>query len=73
SAASEVYKRQPLPLKSGPHGVSVPSSLEALILVAALRAVARVSPQQPVAISSMVAGEARMDVRVRAPPPRVRN
>ncbi|RKH15215.1 hypothetical protein D7V97_00965 [Corallococcus sp. CA053C] len=72
-AAAGRVPRLPLPLKSGPQGVSVPSSLEALILVAALRAVARVSPEQPVAISSMVAGEARMDVRVRAPPPRVRN
>ncbi|MBN8229593.1 hypothetical protein JYK02_18955 [Corallococcus macrosporus] len=65
--------RLPLPVKAGPQGLAVPSSLEALILVAALRAVARLSPAQPEAISSMVAGDARMDVRVRAPAPRVRN
>ncbi|RKH19073.1 hypothetical protein D7X74_07915 [Corallococcus sp. CA047B] len=72
SAAGRV-PRLPLPIKSGPHGVSVPSSLESLILVAALRAVARLSPTQTEALSSMVAGEARMDVRVRAPAQRVRN
>ncbi|MHA7627729.1 hypothetical protein [Corallococcus sp. M7] len=65
--------RLPLPVKAGPQGLSVPSSLESLILVAALRAVARLSPSQPEALSSMVAGDARMDVRVRAPAPRVRN
>ncbi|GMU00676.1 hypothetical protein KH5H1_47960 [Corallococcus caeni] len=65
--------RLPLPVKAGPQGLAVPSSLEALILVAALRAVARLTPSQPEAISSMVAGDARMDVRVRAPAPRVRN
>lgn len=65
--------RLPLPVKAGPQGLTVPSSLEALILVAALRAVARLSPAQPEALSSMVAGDARMDVRVRAPAPRVRN
>ncbi|RKH57839.1 hypothetical protein [Corallococcus aberystwythensis] len=65
--------RLPLPVKAGPQGLSVPSSLEALILVAALRAVARLTPSQPEALSSMVAGDARMDVRVRAPAPRVRN
>ncbi|RYZ38941.1 MAG: hypothetical protein EOO71_22015 [Myxococcaceae bacterium] len=72
SAAGRV-PRLPLPIKSGPRGVGVPSSLESLILVAALRAVARLSPHQTEALSSMVAGEARMDVRVRAPAQRVRN
>jgi hypothetical protein len=72
-AAAGRAPRLPLPLKAGPQGLTVPSGLEALILVAALRAVARLSPDQPEALSSMVAGDARMDVRVRAPAPRVRN
>ena len=65
--------RVPLPLKTGPEGIDVPSPLESLVLVAALRAVARLSPTQREVLSNVVAGDAQMQVRVRAPAPRVRN
>jgi hypothetical protein len=44
-----------------------------VLLVAALRAVARLSPEQQEVLSTVVAGEAQMEVRVRAPVPRVRH
>jgi hypothetical protein len=72
SAAGRV-PRLPMPLKTGPEGISVPSPVEALLLVAALRAVARLSPDQQEVISTVVAGDAQMEVRVRAPAPRVRH
>ncbi|MCP3168838.1 hypothetical protein [Myxococcus qinghaiensis] len=65
--------RLPMPLKTGKDGVGVPSSVEALLLVAALRAVARLSPEQQEVLSSVVAGDARMEVHVRAPTPRLRH
>ncbi|WNZ62992.1 hypothetical protein QEG98_04105 [Myxococcus sp. MxC21-1] len=65
--------RLPLPLKTGPDGISVPSPLESLVLVASLRAVARLSPEQREVLSSVVAGDEQMQVRVRAPAPRVRH
>lgn len=72
SAAGRV-PRLPMPLKTGPDGISVPGPVEALVLVAALRAVARLSPEQQEVLSTVVAGEAQMEVRVRAPAPRVRH
>ncbi|MCE9669192.1 hypothetical protein LY474_15370 [Myxococcus stipitatus] len=72
-AAARRVPRLPMPLKTGRDGVSVPSTVEALVLVATLRAVARLSPEQDEVHSSVVAGEERMDVRVRAPTPRVRH
>ncbi len=65
--------RLPLPLKTGPDGIGVPSPLESLVLVAALRAVARLSPTQQEVLSNVVAGDEQMQVRVRAPAPRVRH
>jgi hypothetical protein len=65
--------RLPMPLKTGPEGISVPNPTEAVLLVAALRAVARLSPAQQEVLSTVVAGEAQMEVRVRAPAPRVRH
>jgi hypothetical protein len=72
SAAGRV-PRLPMPLKTGPDGISVPNPIEAVLLVAALRAVARLSPDQQEVLSTVVAGEAQMEVRVRAPAPRVRH
>ncbi|MBZ4395735.1 hypothetical protein [Myxococcus sp. AS-1-15] len=65
--------RLPMPLKTGAGGVGVPSTVEALLLVATLRAVARLGPEQQEVLSSVVAGDARMEVHVRAPKPRVRH
>jgi hypothetical protein len=65
--------RLPLPLKTGASGVSMPSPVEALVLVAALRAIARLSPTQREALSTVVAGSEQMAVRVLAPQPRMLN
>ena len=66
--------RLPMPLKTGPDGISVPNPMEAVLLVAALRAVARLSPAQQEVLSTVVAGGgAQMEVRVHAPAPRVRH
>ncbi|HYH96468.1 hypothetical protein [Hyalangium sp.] len=65
--------RLPLPLKTGPSGLSMPSPVEALVLVATLRAVARLDLNQREAISTVVAGEEQMSVRVVAPQPRLRH
>nr|AHE14557.1 hypothetical protein asmbl_13 [uncultured bacterium] len=65
--------RLPMPLKTGPDGIGVPGPVEALVLVAALRAVARLSPEQQEVLSTVVADDAQMEVRVRAPVPRVRH
>ena len=65
--------RLPMPLKTSPEGISVPNATEAVLLVAALRAVARLSPTQQEVVSTVVAGDAQMEVRVRAPAPRVRH
>ena len=72
-AAAGRAPRLPLPLKTGPSGVSKPSLVEALVLVATLRAVARLDVTRREALSTVVAGEEQMAVRVLAPPPRVRN
>ncbi|MDY7225861.1 hypothetical protein [Hyalangium rubrum] len=65
--------RLPLPLKTGPSGIAVPSTVEALVLVATLRAVARLAPTRREAISTVVSGNEQMAVRVIAPQPRMRN
>jgi hypothetical protein len=72
-AAAGRVPRLPMPLKTGPDGIGVPGPVEALVLVAALRAVARLSPEQQEVLSTVVAGDAQMEVRVRAPAPRVRH
>ncbi|MCP3100934.1 hypothetical protein LZ198_18845 [Myxococcus sp. K15C18031901] len=72
-AAAHRVPRLPMPLKTGREGVGVPTTLEALVLVATLRAVARLTPEQDEVHSSVVAGDERMEVRVRAPTPRVRH
>jgi hypothetical protein len=72
-AAAGRVPRLPMPLKTGPDGIGVPNPVEALVLVAALRAVARLSPEQQEVLSTVVAGDAQMEVRVRAPAPRVRH
>jgi hypothetical protein len=72
-AAAGRVPRLPLPLKTGPSGVSMPSLVEALVLVATLRAVARLDLTRREALSTVVAGDEQMVVRVLAPPPRVRN
>ncbi|HEX8700859.1 MAG TPA: hypothetical protein VF815_18585 [Myxococcaceae bacterium] len=72
-AAAGRVPRLPLPLKTGPSGILVPSTVEALVLVATLRAVARLAPTRREALSTVVAGDAQMAVRVLAPPPRLRN
>lgn len=72
-AAAGSAPRLPLPLKTGASGLSVPSTVEALVLVAALRAVARLSPTRREALSTIVAGTEQMVVRVLAPAPRLRN
>lgn len=72
-AAAGRAPRLPLPLKTGPSGVSMPSLVEALVLVATLRAVARLDLTRREALSTVVAGEEQMSVRVLAPQPRVRN
>jgi hypothetical protein len=72
-AAAGRAPRLPLPLKTGPGGLTVPSTIEALVLLAALRAVARLDPNQREALSTVVAGSEQMAVRVIAPPPRMRN
>lgn len=72
-AAAHRVPRLPMPLKTGKDGVGVPSTVEALLLVAVLRAVARLSPEQQEVLSSVVAGDARMEVHVRAPTPRLRH
>jgi hypothetical protein len=51
----------------------MPSLVEALVLVATLRAVARLDLTRREALSTVVAGDEQMVVRVLAPPPRVRN
>jgi len=72
-AAAGSVPRLPLPLKTGPAGILVPSTVEALILVASLRAIARLAPTRREALSTLVAGDAQMSVRVLAPQARVRN
>ena len=72
-AAAGRVPRLPLPLKTGPSGIAVPSTLEALVLVATLRAIARLAPTRREALSTIVAGDGQMVVRVLAPQPRVRN
>jgi hypothetical protein len=72
-AAAGRAPRLPLPLKTGPSGLSMPSPLEALVLVATLRAVARLNPDRREALSTVVSGTDQMAVRVLAPPPRMRN
>ena len=72
-AAAGRAPRLPLPLKTGPAGLSMPSLVESLVLIATLRAVARLNLTQREAISTVVAGEEQMSVRVLAPQPRVRN
>jgi hypothetical protein len=72
-AAAGRAPRLPLPMKTGPSGLSMPSLLEALVLVATLRAVARLDLSRREALSTVVAGEEQMAVRILAPPPRVRH
>lgn len=72
-AAAGRAPRLPLPLKTGPSGLSMPSPLEALVLVATLRAVARLDPNRREALSTVVSGTEQMSVRVIAPQPRLRN
>ncbi|WP_225408307.1 hypothetical protein [Stigmatella hybrida] len=72
-AAAHRAPRLPLPLKTGPSGLSVPSTVEAVVLIAALRAMARLTPSRREVVSTLVAGEEQMAVRVVAPAPRVRN
>jgi hypothetical protein len=72
-AAAGRAPRLPLPMKTGPSGLTMPSPLEALILVATLRAVARLDPSQREALSTLVAGTEQMAIRVVAPSPRMRN
>jgi hypothetical protein len=72
-AAAGRVPRLPLPMKTGPSGLSKPSLVEALVLVATLRAVARLDLSRREALSTVVAGEEQMAVRVLAPPPRMRN
>ncbi|HET9449396.1 MAG TPA: hypothetical protein VFO83_00865 [Aggregicoccus sp.] len=72
-AAAGRVPRVPLPLKTGPAGIGLPSAVEVLVLVATLRAVARLSPEQREAVSQVVAPDGEMRVRVLAPPPRVKN
>jgi len=72
-AAAGRVPRLPLPMKTGPAGLSKPSLMEALVLVATLRAVARLDPSRREALSTVVAGEEQMEVRVLAPPPRMRH
>ena len=72
-AAAGRVPRLPLPMKTGPEGLSKPSLVEALVLIATLRAVARLDLSQREALSTVVAGEEQMAIRVLAPPPRVRN
>jgi len=72
-AAAGRAPRLPLPLKTGPSGLSMPSLVEALVLVATLRAVARLDLTRREAVSTVVAGEEQMSVRVLAPQARVRN
>ncbi|MBN1206428.1 MAG: hypothetical protein JXB05_16070 [Myxococcaceae bacterium] len=72
-AAAGRAPRLPLPLKTGPSGITVPSAVEALVLVATLRAVARLDPSRQEAVSTVVAGNEQMAVRVVAPQPRVRH
>jgi hypothetical protein len=72
-AAAGRVPRLPLPLKTGPSGIAVPSNVEALVLVAALRAIARLAPTRREALSTIVAEDGQMAVRVLAPQPRVRN
>ena len=72
-AAANRAPRLPMPLKTGPQGIAVPAMVEALVLVAALRAVARLSPSQREAISTIVAGSEQMQVHVKAPAARVRH
>jgi hypothetical protein len=72
-AAAGRVPRLPLPLKTGTAGISVPSTVEALVLVATLRAIARLAPTRREALSTIVAGDAQMAVRVLAPQPRMRH
>ncbi|WP_224248642.1 hypothetical protein [Hyalangium gracile] len=72
-AAASRAPRLPLPLKTGPSGLTMPSPVEALVLVATLRAVARLDPGRREALSTVVAGSEQMAVRVLAPQPRMRN
>jgi hypothetical protein len=65
--------RVPLPLKTGPQGIGLPSAVEVLVLVATLRAIARLTPEQREAVSQVVAEDGEMRVRVLAPAPRVKN
>ncbi len=70
-AAAGRAPRLPLPLKTGPSGLTMPSTAEALVLVATLRALARVTPTQREALSTLAVGEQQMEVRVVAPQPRL--
>jgi hypothetical protein len=72
-AAAGRAPRLPLPLKTGPGGLTMPSTVEALVLVATLRAMARLDPSRREALSTIVAGDAEMAVRVIAPQPRLRH
>jgi hypothetical protein len=72
-SAAHRAPRLPLPLKTGPSGLSIPSTVEAVVLVAALRAMARLTPSRREVVSTLVAGDEQMAVRVVAPAPRVRN
>ena len=56
-----------------PHFLAIPGLVEALVLIATLRAVARLDLTRREALSTIVAGEEQMSVRVLAPQPRVRN
>ncbi|ADO75331.1 hypothetical protein [Stigmatella aurantiaca] len=72
-AAAHRAPRLPLPLKTGPSGLSVPSPMEAVVLVATLRAMARLTPSHREVLSTLVAGSEQLAVRVIAPAPRIRN
>ncbi|WP_224363695.1 hypothetical protein [Hyalangium versicolor] len=72
-AAAGRAPRLPLPLKTGPGGLSMPSPIEALVLVATLRGMARLDPNQREALSTIVSGTEQMVIRVVAPQPRMRN
>jgi hypothetical protein len=65
--------RLPIPLKTGPAGLAVPSTIECLGLVAALRAVASLSDKVLHGSCDTSARGVEVSVQVTAPPARVRN
>lgn len=72
-AAAGRVPRLPIPIKSGPEGLSAPSTAECLALVATLRALASLGPTQLSAKSEAQSQDEQVRARVVAPPAIIRN